>query len=359
MRVGVPAEVKSDEYRVALTPAGALELARRGHDVVVERDAGAGSGIADEDFARVGARIGDVADAWGADLVLKVKEPQPDEFAFLREDQVLFTYLHLAANPGVAQALVAAGGTGIAYETVEDGGGRLPLLAPMSEIAGRLSVQAGARYLEKAVGGRGVLLGGVAGVAPGHVMVIGAGIVGVNAAMVAIGMQAHVSVLDTDLNRLRELEMVLGGRVELLHSTQLAIEELLPAADLVVGAVLLPGARAPRLVSREALGLMRPGSVVVDVAVDQGGCFETTHPTTHSDPVYTVDGVIHYCVANMPGAVPVTSTRALCNATLPHVTWLADMGVNGAIDAHPGLEPGVNVRSGRVVNPTVAEALRS
>ncbi len=359
MRVGVPAEVKSDEYRVALTPAGALELARRGHDVVVERDAGAGSGIADEDFARVGARIGDVSDAWAADLVLKVKEPQPEEFAFLREDQVLFTYLHLAANPGVAQALVAAGGTGIAYETVEDGGGRLPLLAPMSEIAGRLSVQAGARYLEKAGGGRGVLLGGVAGVAPGNVLVIGAGIVGINAAMVAIGMQAHVSVLDTDLDRLRELELVLGGRVELLYSTQLAIEELLPSADLVVGAVLLPGARAPRLVSRAALDLMRPGSVVVDVAVDQGGCFETTRPTTHSDPVYVVDGVIHYCVANMPGAVPVTSTRALCNATLPHVTWLADMGVNGAIDAHPGLEPGVNVRSGRVVNPTVAEALRT
>jgi alanine dehydrogenase len=359
MRVGVPAEVKSDEYRVALTPAGAFELSRRGHDVVVEHDAGVGSGISDEDFVRVGARIGDVAEAWGADLVLKVKEPQPDEFAFLREDQVLFTYLHLAANPGVAQALVAAGGTGIAYETVEDGGGRLPLLAPMSEIAGRLSVQAGARYLEKAVGGRGVLLGGVAGVAPGHVLVIGAGIVGINAAMVAIGMQAHVSVLDTNLDRLRELELVLGGRVELLYSTQLAIEELLPTADLVVGAVLLPGARAPRLVSRQALGLMRAGSVVVDVAVDQGGCFETTRPTTHSDPVYTVDGVIHYCVANMPGAVPVTSTRALCNATLPHVTWLADMGVNGAIDAHPGLEPGVNVRAGRVVNPTVAEALRT
>jgi alanine dehydrogenase len=359
MRVGVPAEVKSDEYRVALTPAGALELSRRGHEVVVEHDAGAGSGIADGDFARVGARIGDAGDAWAADLVLKVKEPQPGEFAFLREDQVLFTYLHLAANPGVAQALVAAGGTGIAYETVEDGGGRLPLLAPMSEIAGRLSVQAGARYLEKAVGGRGVLLGGVAGVAPANVVVIGAGIVGINAAIVAIGMQAHVSVLDTNLDRLRELELVLGGRVELLHSTQLAIEELLPTADLVVGAVLLPGARAPRLVSREALGLMRAGSVVVDVAVDQGGCFETTRPTTHSDPVYEVDGVIHYCVANMPGAVPVTSTRALCNATLPHVTWLADMGVNGAIDAHPGLEPGVNVRAGRVVNAIVAEALRT
>jgi alanine dehydrogenase len=229
----------------------------------------------------------------------------------------------------------------------------------MSEIAGRLSVQAGARYLERALGGRGVLLGGVAGVAPGSVVVIGGGIVGTNAAVVAAGMQAHVAVLDTDLDRLRELEHWLGGRVTLLHSTQLAIEELLPTADLVVGAVLLPGARAPRLVSRAALGTMRPGSVIVDVAVDQGGCVETTRPTTHSDPVYTVDGVIHYCVANMPGAVPVTSTRALCNATLPHVTWLADLGVAGALRAHPGLGPGVNVHEGRVVNPTVAEALAS
>ena len=359
MRVGVPAEVKSDEYRVALTPAGALELSRRGHDVVIEHDAGEGSGLPDESFTRVGARIGDAGDAWGADLVLKVKEPQPSEFGFLREDQTLFTYLHLAANPGVAEALMAAGGTGVAYETVEDRGGRLPLLAPMSEIAGRLAVQAGARYLERALGGRGVLLGGVAGVAPGSVLVIGAGIVGTNAAMVAIGMQAHVTILDTDLERLRELELVLGGRVTLLYSTQLAIEELLPTADLVVGAVLLPGARAPRLVSREALGLLRPGSVIVDVAVDQGGCFETTRPTTHSDPVYTVDGVIHYCVANMPGAVPVTSTRALCNATLPPVTWLADLGVNSAIDAHPGMAPGVNVRGGRIVNHTVAEALQT
>jgi alanine dehydrogenase len=359
MRVGVPAEVKSDEYRVALTPAGALELVRRGHEVWVEHDAGAGSGLPDEAFERVGARIGDAAAAWGGDLVLKVKEPQPAEFGFLHEGLALFTFLHLAANPGVADALVRSGTTGIAYETVEDGSGRLPLLAPMSEIAGRLAVQAGARYLERALGGRGVLLGGVAGVAPGSVVVIGGGIVGTNAAVVAAGMQAHVAVLDTDLDRLRELELVLGGRVTLLHSTQLAIEELLPTADLVVGAVLLPGARAPRLVSRPALGTMRPGSVIVDVAVDQGGCIETTRPTTHSDPVYTVDGVIHYCVANMPGAVPVTSTRALCNATLPHVTWLADLGVAGALRAHPGLGPGVNVHEGRVVNPTVAEALSS
>jgi alanine dehydrogenase len=359
MRIGVPAEVKSDEYRVALTPAGALELARRGHEVCVEHDAGAGSGVPDEAFERVGAQIGDTAAAWGADLVLKVKEPQPEEIGFLREGQVLFTYLHLAANAAVADALVSSGATGIAYETVEDEAGRLPLLAPMSEIAGRLSVQAGARYLERALGGRGVLLGGVAGVAPGSVVVIGGGIVGTNAAVVAAGMQAHVAVLDTDLDRLRELELVLGGRVTLLHSTQFAIEELLPTADLVVGAVLLPGALAPKLVSRAAIGTMRPGSVIVDVAVDQGGCLETTHPTTHSDPVYTVDGVIHYCVANMPGAVPVTSTRALCNATLPPVTWLADLGVADALREHPGLGPGVNVHEGRVVNPTVAEALES
>ena len=290
MRVGVPAEVKSDEYRVALTPAGAYELVRHGHDVWVEHDAGVGSGLSDEDYERVGARVGDVGAAWGGDLVMKVKEPQPSEFGFLRDDQVLFTYLHLAANRGVADALRRAGTTAVAYETVEDRAGRLPLLAPMSEIAGRLAVQAGARFLERSQGGRGVLLGGVAGVAPGSVVVIGGGIVGTNAAVVAAGMQAHVAVLDTDLGRLRELEPALAGRVTLLHSTRLAIEELLPTADLVIGAVLLPGALAPRLVTRDALRLMRPGSVIVDVAVDQGGCIETTHPTTHSDPVFTVDG---------------------------------------------------------------------
>jgi len=359
MRVGVPAEVKSDEYRVALTPAGANELARHGHEVWIERGAGAGSGLTDAAYERVGARIGDAEAAWGCDLVLKVKEPQPSEFGFLRDDQALFTYLHLAANPGVADALRRAGTTAIAYETVEDRDGRLPLLAPMSEIAGRLAVQAGARYLERPHGGRGVLLGGVAGVAPGSVVIIGAGIVGTNAAVVAAGMQAHVAVLDTDLGRLRELELALAGRVTLLYSTRLGIEELLPTADLVIGAVLLPGARAPRLVSREGLRLMRPGSVIVDVAVDQGGCFETTRPTTHSDPVFEVEGVIHYCVSNMPGAVPVTATRALGNATLPYIAWLADEGVPGALRAHPELRPGVNVRDGKVVNAAVAEALAS
>jgi alanine dehydrogenase len=357
MRVGVPAEVKADEYRVALTPAGANELVRHGHQVWVERGAGEGSDFPDASYERVGARIGDTAAAWGCDLVLKVKEPQPSEFGYLSDEQVLFTYLHLAANPGVADALRRAGTTAIAYETVEDRDRRLPLLAPMSEIAGRLSVQAGARHLERPLGGRGVLLGGVAGVAPGSVVVLGAGSVGTNAAVIAAGMQAHVAVLDTDLGRLRDLELALAGRVTLLHSTRLAIEELLPTADLVVGGVLLPGARAPKLISREALGLMRRGSVIVDVAVDQGGCVETSRPTTHSDPVYEVDGVIHYCVANMPGAVPITATRALANATLPHILWIADEGFDAALEAHEGLRAGVNVRGGALVNAAVAEAL--
>jgi alanine dehydrogenase len=357
MRVGVPAEVMEDEYRVALTPAGANELVRHGHEVWLEEGAGEGSDFPDAAYERVGARIGDAAAAWGCELVLKVKEPQPSEFGYLQDDQVLFTYLHLAANPGVADALRRAGTTAVAYETVEDAAGRLPLLAPMSEIAGRLSVQAGARHLERPQGGRGVLLGGVAGVAPGSVVVIGGGIVGTNAAIVAVGIQAHVAVLDTDLGRLRELELALAGRMTLLHSTRLAIEELLPTADLVVGAVLLPGARAPMLVSREALGLMRPGAVIVDVAVDQGGCIETSRPTIHSDPIYEVDGIVHYCVANMPGAVPVTATRALGNATLPYILRIAEAGLDEAVAADPGLEPGINVRHGAIVNEAVAEAL--
>ena len=357
MRIGVPREVKADEYRVALTPAGAFEFVRGGHEVWVERLAGAGSSFADEAYQRVGAHVGDAEVAWGCDLVLKVKEPQVEEFPLLRDDQVLFTYLHLAANPAVADALCAAGTTAVAYETVQDGGGRLPLLAPMSEIAGRLAVQAGARYLERPLGGRGVLLGGVAGVAPGSVVVIGGGTVGINAAMVAAGMQAHVAVLDTNLNRLRELELVLAGRVTLLYSTRLAVADLVAEADLVVGAVLVPGARTPQLVTREALRRMRPGSVIVDVAVDQGGCVETARPTTHSDPTYVEEGVIHYCVANMPGAVPVTSTQALCNATLPYALLIADQGVDEALLTRPDLATGVNVRGGEVVNPAVAEAL--
>ncbi|MEW6581987.1 MAG: alanine dehydrogenase [Actinomycetota bacterium] len=357
MRVGVPREVKPDEYRVALTPAGADELARAGHEVHVEHLAGAGAGYADASYAAVGARICDAADAWGCDLVLKVKEPQPAEFGFLRRDQVLFTYLHLAAARDVADALLRAGTTGIAYETVQDASGRLPLLAPMSEVAGRLAVQAGARYLERPLGGSGVLLGGVAGVAPGSVVVLGGGNVGINAAMVAIGMQAHVAVLDTNLSRLRDLELVLAGRVTLLHSTRLAVAEAVERADLVIGAVLVPGGRAPVLVDRATLRRMRPGSVVVDVAVDQGGCFETSRPTTHSDPVFVEEGIVHYCVSNMPGAVPVTSTQALCNATLPYVLLLAGEGAERAARDHPDLALGVNTRRGDVVNPAVAAAL--
>ncbi|MFP5450491.1 MAG: alanine dehydrogenase [Thermoleophilia bacterium] len=359
MRIGVPAEVKQDEYRVALTPAGAYELVHHCHEVGVESGAGDGAGCPDGDYERVGARIGDAAAAWGGDLVVKVKEPQPSEFAFLHDDLTLFTYLHLAANPGVADALRRSGTTGVAYETIEDREGRLPLLAPMSEIAGRLAVQAGARYLERPLGGSGVLLGGVAGVAPGSVVIIGGGNVGLNAAMVAAGIQAHVAILDTDLNRLRELEGILAGRVTLLHSTRLALEELLPGADLVVGAVLRPGARAPHLVTRAALELMRPGSVIVDVAVDQGGCIETSRPTTHSDPVFTVAGVTHYCVANMPGAVPVTATRALCNATLPYIQLIADEGLAGAVRRHEDLRGGINVQAGKIMNAAVAEALSS
>jgi alanine dehydrogenase len=314
MRIGVPREVKTDEYRVALTPAGADELIRRGHTVVIETTAGDGAGFPDAAYVAVGATIADVDAAWGAELVLKVKEPQPGEFQWLREDATLFTYLHLAAGPDVATALLESGTTAIAYETVEDAHGRLPLLAPMSEIAGRLSVQAGAKHLERPQGGRGVLLGGVAGVAPANVLIVGGGIVGINAAMVAVGMQAHVYVLDVNLDRLRDLELALAGRVTFIYSTRLAIQELLPQTDLLVGAVLVPGAKAPRL-------------------------------------------VIHYCVANMPGAVPITSTQALCNATLPYVRELADMGIVAAIAHSPALQSGVNVRGGRITNQAVAEAL--
>ncbi|MEQ8833648.1 MAG: alanine dehydrogenase [Miltoncostaeaceae bacterium] len=357
MRIGVPAEVKQDEYRVALTPAGAYELVQHGHEVVVEAGAGEGAGCPDEQYVSVGAAIGDAAAAWAGDLVVKVKEPQPQEFGFLHDDLTLFTYLHLAADAGVADALRRSGSTALAYETIEDRYGRLPLLAPMSEIAGRLAVQAGARFLERPLGGSGVLLGGVAGVAPGSVVIIGAGVVGVNAAMVATGVQAHTAVLDVDLERLRQLEGILAGRVTLLHSTRLALEELLPTADLVVGAVLRPGARAPHLITRASLGLMRPGSVIVDVAVDQGGCIETSRPTTHSDPVFTVDGITHYCVANMPGAVPVTATRALCNATLPYIQMIADEGLAGAMRRNEALRGALNVQAGKIMNAAVAEAL--
>jgi alanine dehydrogenase len=356
MKVGVPTEIKADEYRVALTPSGVRELADRGHEVVVQRGAGEGSAIADDDYAAQGARI--VADADAvfaeAELIVKVKEPQPEEVARLEPRHTLFTYLHLAPDPALTQGLVDSGATCIAYETVEDVRGRLPLLAPMSEVAGKIATQAGAFVLEKPLGGRGVLLGGVPGVAAGKVMIIGGGVVGMNAAFIAIGMQAEVYVLDRSIDRLRELEHVLGYRASTVFSSTLEIEQLLPQVDLVIGAVLVHGARAPHVVTREQLGLMKRHAVLVDVAIDQGGCFETSRPTTHSDPTYEVDGITHYCVANMPGAVPITSTYALTNATMPYVVRLADHGVHRALSTDPGFTAGLNVAAGQVTYEPVA-----
>ncbi len=357
MRVAVVKEIKADEYRVALTPAGTQELVRRGHEVLVERGAGEGSAFPDAAYAAVGARLVDVDEAWAeAELLLKVKEPIEPEYGRLREDLVLFTYLHLAADEPLTRALVASGVTAVAYETVELEGGRLPLLAPMSEVAGRLASQMGAWTLEKSQGGRGILLGGVPGVPPAKVVVLGGGIVGYNAALIAVGMQADVWVLDTSVERMRDLEMMLDGRITLAMSTQLQVEEAIADADLVIGAVLIPGARAPKLVTRAMLGSMKPGSVIVDVAIDQGGCAETSHPTTHSDPVYVVDEVVHYCVANMPGAVPITSTQALTNVTLPYVKAIADLGLAEAVARDPALGRGVNVASGSVTYEAVADA---
>lgn len=359
MRVGVPTEIKTDEYRVALTPAGVRELAEHEHEVVIQAGAGQGSAISDDDYSAQGARI--VPDAAAvfteAEMVLKVKEPQPEEVAMLRDGQTLFTYLHLAPAPELTKGLCDSGAICVAYETVEDSRGRLPLLAPMSEIAGKIATQAGAFMLEKPLGGRGILLGGVPGVASATVMVIGGGVVGMNAAFIAIGMEAEVYVFDRNIDRLRELDIALGGRANTVYSSTLAVEEMLPRADLVIGAVLVHGARAPYVIRREQLKLMKPGAVLVDVSIDQGGCFETSRPTTHSDPTYEVDGVTHYCVANMPGAVPITSTYALTNATLPYVLMLADHGVRGALAVDPGLRPGVNVAGGHVTHAAVAEAV--
>jgi alanine dehydrogenase len=358
MKVGVPTEVKPDEYRVALTPAGARELREHRHDVLVQSGAGEGSSIYDDAYAAQGARIvPDAATVFAeADLVLKVKEPQPQEAAMLHPGQILFTYLHLAADARLTAALCESGATCIAYETVEDANGRLPLLAPMSEIAGKLSTQAGAFMLEKPFGGRGILLGGVPGVAAATVMIIGGGVVGMNAAFIAVGMEAEVFVFDKSIDRLRELDIALSGTVSTVYSSTLAIEEMLPRADLVIGAVLIHGARAPRVVRREQLELMKRGAVLVDVSIDQGGSFETSRPTTHSDPTYEVDGVLHYCVANMPGAVPITSTYALTNATLPYVLSLAGHGL-GAVARDPGLRLGVNVAGGHVTHAAVAQSL--
>ena len=359
MKVGVPTEIKDDEYRVALTPAGVREMVEHGHEILIQRGAGDGSAIADADFEAQGARIlPDAAAVFAeAEMILGVKEPQPSEVEMLRPGQVLFTYLHLAPAPELTEGLCASGATCIAYETVEDPHGRLPLLAPMSEIAGKIATQAGAFVLEKPLGGRGILLGGVPGVAAATVMVIGGGVVGMNAAFIAIGMEADVFIYDKSIDRLRELDVAMGGRCSTVFSTTLAIEEMLPRADLVIGAVLVHGARAPFVVRRDQLGMMKRGAVLVDVAIDQGGCFETSRPTTHHDPTFEVDGVIHYCVANMPGAVPITSTYALTNATLPYVIALADNGVEGAIRRDPGLRPGVNVAGAKVTHPAVAEGV--
>jgi alanine dehydrogenase len=357
MNVGVPREIKSDEYRVALTPAGALELTRRGHSVLVEQGAGEGSAFSDAEYESVGARIGAVDEVWAeSELVLKVKEPLPDEYGHLREGQVLFTYLHLAASEELTRALMSSGAACVAYETVETNDRGLPLLAPMSEIAGRLAAQAGATFLEKPLGGRGLLLGGVPGVAPGEVVVIGGGMVGYNSAVIALGLGANVTILERSIDRMRHLEEVLGSRVTLLMSSSLQIQESVAGADVVVGAVLIPGALAPKLISREMVAGMKEGSVIADVAIDQGGCVETSRPTTHSEPVFVVDGVIHYCVANMPGAVPITSTKALTNATLPYVEEIADHGLREAIARDPALARGVNVIEGKVTYEAVAEA---
>src|SRR3954447_24077860 len=346
MKVGVAKEIKQDEYRVALTPAGALELINRGHEVMVETGAGVGSAFPDDAYERVGVRIASVDDVWErSDLVLKVKEPIASEYGRLREGLILFTYLHIAADEPLTRALVDSGIRAVAYETVEVGRA-LPLLAPMSEGAGRLASQAGAYFLEKPQGGRGLLLGGVPGVAPGRVVIVGGGVVGYNAAVIALGLGAHVTILERSIDRMRYLEEILSGRVTLLMSSSLQIAASVAEADLVIGAVLIPGALAPKLVTREMIRGMKRGAVLVDVAIDQGGCFETSHATTHSEPVYVVDEVTHYCVANMPGAVPVTSTRALTNATLPYVEAIADHGLRAAVAQDPALAKGVNVLEG-------------
>jgi len=357
VRIGVAKEIKPDEYRVALTPAGALELTRHGHDVVVETGAGVGSAFSDRAYERVGARIASVDDVWAeSELLLKVKEPIPVEYPLLRDGLVLFTYLHIAADEPLTRALIDSGIAAVAYETVETDDRRLPLLAPMSEIAGRISAQAGAYFLEKPLGGRGMLLGGVPGVAPGRVLIIGGGIVGYNAAVIAIGLGANVTILERSIDRMRHLDEVLSGRVSLVMSSSLQIAESAKDADVVIGAILIPGALAPKLVTREMIGEMKEGAVVVDVAIDQGGCFETSKPTTHSDPVYAVDGVTHYCVANMPGAVPITSTKALTNATLPYVEAIADHGLRRAVGRDHALGRGVNVLDGKVTYEAVADA---
>ncbi len=358
MIVGVPKEIKDNEYRVSMTPAGALQLSQHGHTVLVETGAGEGSYFSDQDFAAAGARIVSSAEeVWHqANMIVKVKEPLSAEYKYLRPDLLLFTYLHLAAAETLTQVMMKSGVTGIAYETVELPNGTLPLLTPMSEVAGRMAVQVGAHYLERQAGGRGKLLGGIPGVQPAKVVVVGGGVVGTHAAQIALGMGARVILMDINLDRLRTLSEILHGNFETLASTPYSVARAVGSADLVIGAVLVKGAKAPKLVTREMVSKMKPGSVIVDVAVDQGGCVETTHATTHSDPTYYVDGVLHYCVANMPGAVPRTSTNGLSNATLPYVIKLADRGFEEAVADDKPLALGVNIYQGKVTYQAVAEA---
>src|SRR5919206_5476 len=358
MKVGVPREVKNNEYRVAITPAGVNELTQHGHDVVIEREAGIGSAIRDEDFVAAGAQILPTADdVWGAaDMVLKVKEPIAEEYHRMRKDQVLFTYLHLAADQACTDALLSAGTTGIAYETVQLPDGTLPLLAPMSEVAGRLAPQSGAYHLMAQGGGRGVLLGGVSGVHPARVVILGAGVSGMNAAAIALGMQAQVQLFDRNIARLRQADQIYQGHLLTIASNAYEIERAVLEADLVIGAVLVVGAKAPKLVTNDMVSRMKPGSVLVDIAIDQGGCFEDSRPTTHAEPTFTVHDSVFYCVANMPGAVPSTSTYALTNATLPYIVELANHGWAGALRRDPALAKGLNTHDGKVVYREVAEA---
>ncbi len=357
MIIGVPREIKDNEYRVAVPPAGVRELIKHGHMVLVESGAGEGSGFTDAEYIQAGGQIRYEDEVWRrSQMIVKVKEPQPVEYAHLRPDLILFTYLHLAASESLTRALMETGVTGVAYETVEDAHGHLPLLQPMSEVAGRMATQVVAQYLQKPEGGRGTLMGGVPGVRPAHIVILGGGTVGTNAAEIALGMGAQVTLLDINMDRLRYLEEILHGRFFTLYSNEQNLTDCLPSADAVIGAVLLPGARAPHLVTRSMLALMPRGSLIVDVAVDQGGCVETTRPTTHSDPTYVVDGVLHYGVANMPGAVPRTSSLALSNATLRYILRIANLGLDEAMARDPGLAKGLNLRDGQVTYPAVAEA---
>ncbi|MEM9588781.1 MAG: alanine dehydrogenase [Planctomycetota bacterium] len=358
MIVGVPREVKSDEYRVALLPVAVEELVSRGHRVLVECGAGLGSGLADHEYLRTGAEmVTSGTEVFArADLVVKVKEPQPDEYESVRRGQLVFTYFHFAASRPLTDAMLASGATCLAYETLRDEEGRLPLLTPMSEVAGRMSIQEGAKYLEKPQMGRGILLGGVPGVAPAHITILGGGVVGANAARIAAGFQADVAILDVSLDRLRYLDDVMPANVNTLYSDRHNILEQLQRADLVIGSVLIPGAKAPCLVRRDDLKRMKPGSVVIDVAVDQGGCIESSRPTTHAEPTYVIDEVVHYCVANMPGAVGRTSTFALCNATMPWVIRIAELGRDGVLTSETPIRHAINVHQGKVVHPGVAEA---